>query len=95
MRRVILPLIVLYLGIALGCGEGAVGSDEKVHGRNYHKTRNGMSHSDVTAILGEPAHKVGDAPGPSLWHWQARGKEINVVIGGDGRVSGKSQHGLN
>jgi hypothetical protein len=94
MRRVILPVVVLGLGVALGCGDGAVGKDGKIHGGNYHKIKSGMSHTDVTALLGEPTHKLGEAPAPSLWHWRDGGKEISVVIGGDGRVGGKSQQGL-
>ena len=84
----------LFLAGCGGSGSSGGSSGSKLTGENYLKIKNGMNHSEVTIILGQPAEKMGEYPAPRIWKWRDGSKEITVVIDSNGSVDAKTQKGL-
>ena len=92
MVKLLQWVLVLSVVFVVRCGGG--GSGSKITGDNYLKIKNGMNHSQVTVILGQPTEKEGEYPLPRIWTWKDGSKEITVVIDGNGSVDASTQKGL-
>jgi hypothetical protein len=77
-----------------GKSESSNSRGSKITAENYLRIKNGMNHSDVTIILGQPLEKKGEYPALRIWKWKEGAKEITVVIDENGSVAGKTQIGL-
>lgn len=79
-------IIVLFL---VGCGV----SNTKVTKENYNKLQTGMTHEQVTEIMGKAdtssESDMGELGKIELWHYQLGGKAIDVTFE-SGKVIDKS-----
>lgn len=81
----------LALALASGCSDGpsAAASDTRMTKRNYDKIRVGMTHQEVTEILGDPTQKGPVLPSRScFWVWVEEDKEILVLMDETSHVEG-------
>jgi hypothetical protein len=76
--------------LASGCGcEGGDAGGSRITRRNFDKIRVGMSHQEVTEILGEPTAKGPMLPSrASFWSWTEGEKEILVCMDETAHVNG-------